>query len=778
MPLPLPDLDDRRWLDLTDEARALIPRHAPQWNNHNVANAGIVLMEMRAWLAEQTIYRAGQTTDRHRRKFLQLVGHEPAAPRPSWAMLGLSIPVAAPSVSVPAGVMFEASAGAVTVPFTTRDAVTVHPFAVATVQVAAQADAGPFHDRTREWRDGLPFAAFGDNPQVGSAFCIGFETLPTGAEITLGLQWQQPPDSRAEREALLAEAKRARSACRPVVPAILCPGVVTQPDPPLAVPVHHAVRLLWEVFTGTWTPLRAVDGTTPPGSGEVTDDTRSCTLDGIVRAKLPAVIQKVALGAVATPLFYLRCRLAEGAFDTAPQLVSLLPNAVIAEQSVSATQTLALPAGTAVSGAVPAAGASTMVELGRGTSGAINAIAFGAPGPGVPAVRLLAFIAPTAQESGSLTLDRVLIGRGDGTPGQRFAIPDAPVAADRLRVFTQTGSAWRNWRVCRDLDASSRADFDVAVDEMKGDLVFGDGENGRVCPDGAEVFAYYGRSLGPSGNVPAGTITRLTPCIENSLALGGATTILTAHNPRAAVGGRAAENIAAATARALNVLYAHERLTDFVQDRAALSLDGQDLEAARRLAVPTNGVDLIDLERLALAVPGTSVARVRAYADLHPDYACLSAPGSVTVVVIPYLPRMRPEPSQGLLRTVRRYLEQRRMVATWLHVTGPTYVVVAVRTRIVAEAGFRAADIVRRVGDALSAHFDPLTGGADGNGWPFGRDVYRAEILALVRRQRGVAQIQELALSADGDEPSCGNVKVCATSLVVPGQHAIEVVSS
>lgn len=777
MPLPLPDLDDRRWLDLTEEARALIPRHAPQWTNHNVANAGIILMEMRAWLAEQTIYRAGQTTDRHRRKFLRLVGHDPQAPRPAWTMLGLSVAPAAPPLAVPAGVVFDAQVGDGTVPFATRDALTVHPFVIEAVQTAVQADAGPFRDQTRDWRDGFPLAPFGENPTPGAAFHVGFEVLPASAEITLGLQWQWPSDSRAEREALLGEAERARRACRPVKPAIQCPGIVTPPDPPVPLPPHHAVRLVWEVFTGVWTPLRAVDGAAPLNVGEVCDDTRSCTLDGVVRLNLPPTIDKIVVGAVATPLFYLRCRLAEGAFDAPPQLVALLTNAVVAVQSVPAVQTLTLPPDTTVSGVVPSPGAATSIGIGRGADGAIDALTFAPPGPGAPAPHLLAFTAPTATQAGSVTLDIVHVGRGDGTPGQRFTVPEGSIATDTLGVVTRSGTTWESWRMRGDRDASTRADFDVAVDMTRGDLLFGDGESGRVCPNGAEVFVMCRRTLGSAGNVVAGAVTRLAPRIENAVALGGAAAI-TARNPRPAIGGHDGESIAEATARALNVLYAHERLTDFVQDRGARSLDGQNLDAARQLAAPTNGVDLVDLERLALGVPGTRVARVRAYADLHPDYACMSAPGSVTVVVIPYLPRMRPQPSAGLIGAVRRHLERRRMVTTWLHVTGPTYVVVAVRARIVAETGFRAADIVRRVEDALSAYFDPLTGSADRNGWPFGRDVYRAEILALVRRQRGVGQISDLALIADDNEPSCGNVPVCATSLVAPGQHAIEVVAS
>ena len=39
--LPLPNLDDRRWADLVEEGRALIPFYAPEWTDHNASDPGI-----------------------------------------------------------------------------------------------------------------------------------------------------------------------------------------------------------------------------------------------------------------------------------------------------------------------------------------------------------------------------------------------------------------------------------------------------------------------------------------------------------------------------------------------------------------------------------------------------------------------------------------------------------------------------------------------------------------------------------------------------------------
>lgn len=73
MPLPLPNLDDRSYADLVDEARALIPSLAPEWTDHNPTDPGIVLIELLAWLTEMTLYSANRVPDTHYAAFLNLL---------------------------------------------------------------------------------------------------------------------------------------------------------------------------------------------------------------------------------------------------------------------------------------------------------------------------------------------------------------------------------------------------------------------------------------------------------------------------------------------------------------------------------------------------------------------------------------------------------------------------------------------------------------------------------------------------------------------------------
>jgi predicted phage baseplate assembly protein len=77
MTLPAPLLDDRQFQDIVNEAKRLIPRYCPDWTDHNVADPGVALIELLAWMSEAVIYRLNQVPDRLYVKFLELMGIQP-----------------------------------------------------------------------------------------------------------------------------------------------------------------------------------------------------------------------------------------------------------------------------------------------------------------------------------------------------------------------------------------------------------------------------------------------------------------------------------------------------------------------------------------------------------------------------------------------------------------------------------------------------------------------------------------------------------------------------
>src|SRR5216683_2657820 len=104
MALPVPNLDDRRFQDLVDDAKRLIQQRCPEWTDHNVSDPGVTLVETFAYVVDQLLYRLNRTPDRNYVKFLELIGVRlfPASPAKAGVTFWLSAPQRT-TVDIPAG---------------------------------------------------------------------------------------------------------------------------------------------------------------------------------------------------------------------------------------------------------------------------------------------------------------------------------------------------------------------------------------------------------------------------------------------------------------------------------------------------------------------------------------------------------------------------------------------------------------------------------------------------------------------------------------------------
>ncbi|HXV94469.1 MAG TPA: baseplate J/gp47 family protein, partial [Pseudonocardia sp.] len=731
-------------------------------------------------------YRLNQVPDRHRRKFLGLVGFAPLPPRASRGFLAFEPDPGTLPFGVPMGAVFDAAApdGHLLAFRTLRD-LTVVRVALTALQVE-EGEPSTLRDRTAEHRDGLGIVALGAGPAPATALYLGFEEIPLGEAIALAVRVEGPGQDAEARARLLAERLLDAEACRPVLPPIQCdPAAPAAPTMAETLP-HHSARLVWEVSTGPgpadWTALSPVVGMGRPQPGEVLDDTRALTLDGLVELSLPPTAAPRALGTVATPLVYVRARRVRGQHDAPVVLRSVAPNAVAVEGAVPAWQRFVIAAGVVPGGSAPAPGTATRLRFVLDARDVIQQLSFESPGAGDPDVAVLAYTAPTPATAGALTLELVLAGRGTGHPQRVSPLPGAPVVAESVELYAHDGLTWQSWTLRPDLDASTRADAHAALEAQDGQLELGDGERGRVVPADALLLARYRWTYGEAGNLAAATPLvpsappRNTPWLD---VLPSSVVDQLSRIGRlsgAATGGTAAETVPSAAARAVRAVHAADQLVAAAGAARQDSLDQVDGRTVRALAAPTRGINCLDLERLALDVPGTRVARARAWAGIHPAYSCLRAPGVVTVVIVPDQPGGEPTPSPELLQAVARYLDRRRLVCMRVEVVGPRYLGIRVHAQVVTRPLVNVTRVQAAVRAALEQFLDPRTGGPEGRGWPFGRDVYRTEILELIDRVPGVDHVLELALGAEEDaDPHCGNVRLCPTWLARAGTLRIDV---
>jgi Baseplate J-like protein/LysM domain len=832
VPLPLPNLDTRRWDDLVEEGRALVPRYASTWTDHNIHDPGITLIELLAWLIEQEIYRVNRVPDRHRLKFLELIGFAPAPPHAARAVVGFARTAPTP-LTLPAGIVLEiVDAQGDALPFSTLAELTIVAGALAAIQLAS---GGGLFDATAAWQAGEPLAVLGAEPAAATdtiivapgetvttvaarieaspealvslnnltgpdeALAAGKELLaPTGPSVVLGFDIQLPGGveislyfelagdghGTLERARLEAEAAEQGTACRPTLPSRDCGpaddknngNAPAPPQPPAAPPLllHHSARTVWEAYTtddgGRWRLLNEQ-------LKEVMDDTRALTLDGVVRLTLPSPTAARALGDVTTPLHWIRCRLVSGSYDTTPVARVIALNAVAADQALAVRNTFTITSGAVVTGTPPAPGAEIIFDAALDTNGSITSLTFDPATNGVSG-RMLAY-EPPGPADGSLTLEFAALGTGNGQPLQRFSLPERRIRDNTVTVWTREADGWTQWTPRPDFDASSRTDSHVVPEPTAAELLFGDGEHGRVVLAAAPLIVAYEATRAEGGNGPHGPWSlpdevRNRALISDFDATAAAIAQGTISTVAAAAGGRAAESLAHAAGRAAEQVWAHERLLELCPP-GRRTLDGVARDQVVARVAPERGANVPDLERLVLATPGTEIARVRAFADLDARLPCAEAPGTVTVVVIPYLPDRAPTPSAGLIDAVARYLRRRRIVTTRILVVGPEYLEVAVQATVQAMPGAAAEQVREAVVDALDTFLHPLRGGPTGRGWPCGRSVYRAEILQLADDVPCVDHVLELELVPTGGDPTCGNISLAPTCLVTSGAHSIKV---
>jgi hypothetical protein len=296
---------------------------------------------------------------------------------------------------------------------------------------------------------------------------------------------------------------------------------------------------------------------------------------------------------------------------------------------------------------------------------------------------------------------------------------------------------WVRWHEVDHFQLSGPHSRHYVVDRAKGRFGMGNDRQGRIPPPGRDNIrlGQYRAGGGRSGNVPAGAITvlkRAVPSVDR------------VNNPFPAGGGADLEDVEA------------------VKDRGPLVIKHRN-----------RAVTAEDYESLARQA-SRQVARARTL----PARDALTA-GKVSLLVVPE-GGPRPLPSPALLRRVKSYLDAHRLPTADITIVGPRYVDVSVTAEVAPGAETDVDAVRQRVADALTAFLHPLTGGPEGRGWAFGRDVYMSEVAEVIEGIEGVDHLVRATLTgrADGENRTRDGgrrveVRDTAGELVASGVHTV-----
>ncbi len=351
-----------------------------------------------------------------------------------------------------------------------------------------------------------------------------------------------------------------------------------------------------------------------------------------------------------------------------------------------------------------------------------------------------------------------LLGRSDGSPGQRFYLQNAPILKrnERERILVRQGDNEQEWSEIIDFADSNADDLHYSVDNATGAVRFGpalpqrDGSikrYGSIPPRGHMILMQrYRHGGGAIGNVQQGALNVLKTSIPyiNKVA-----------NRQPAAGGLDRENL----------------------DDAKLRVPGH-LRTLRRAVTGK------DFEYLAIeSIPG-KVARAFAVPVSAKEWQ------GIKLVLIPHvnqphghIAREMLELDKELVQLVTDYLDERRLLTTKLDVTQPAYRWISAIVHLHASSHADHEKVEQAVYRRLYEFLNPIVGGFDGKGWPFGRDLSEFDVVASLQNIPGIEFVRSVKLFPviwkSGGEAKHGDpeqsIEIVAHGVVVSHQHVVKI---
>lgn len=340
------------------------------------------------------------------------------------------------------------------------------------------------------------------------------------------------------------------------------------------------------------------------------------------------------------------------------------------------------------------------------------------------------------------------LGTSDGKPGQVMQVSRLPMlplaSSETIETQREDDAGWESWEQVPDFSNSTFQSKHFVCDSATGEIQFGPvirSAQGDEVRYGATPFggsqvrlSAYRTGGGPRGNVGSNTLTVLKSSIPF---------VASVTNRQPATGGVDPEGIENLKLRAPHLLRTRNR-----------AVTEEDFEFLAKEASPL-------------------VGRTKCVQAQEVGSDSGTPPGVIQLLVAPAIsaPHKRTTPEEltvprELLEQIREYLDDRRLLTTTMMVSEPEYVWVSVQARVKIRRGANIDETQQAVEEKLYQYIHPIHGGADGNGWPFGRDLFVSELYSQIQVVPDVEYVAELQVFPV--DPSAGQLGDPVQTLAVP----------
>lgn len=329
------------------------------------------------------------------------------------------------------------------------------------------------------------------------------------------------------------------------------------------------------------------------------------------------------------------------------------------------------------------------------------------------------------------TYENEVIGSGTGAPGQTYRLAHPNIlkgselyvnegtipSTNELNIiredcntepfYRENDNIWVRYTEVENFYTSNAFSRHYVVDYSTGQILFGDGVKGINPPKGKFniMMKHYHTGGGAVGNVTKNTISGL---------LKGIPFISGCTNPYPAEGGSDMERIDSLKARAAGSFKSLHR------------------------AVTTEDYEWIALEA------SSSVARAHCLKNR-------TSKNEVCTIVVP----VRSEgfgyenkliPSRELLRRIKEYLDERKIVGTPICVRGPVYKEFNISLGLTLKSSvYDDAKVSQQIEKMLRIFYDSIEGD-EGNGWIFGKEVTSGSVLKKLENVDEILSINNVEI--------------------------------